>query len=105
MVAGLLRSARLDAGLSLRALAELVGTSHSTLSAYESGKKVPSAALFLKILDATAAEVDLSFERRIREADGIARGDELAEVLELAEAFPARASRHLELPVVGRIIG
>ena len=101
-VAESLRNAREQAGMSLRRLARFVGTSHSTLLAYETGKKVPSAALFLKILDATAARVDLRFERRVREADGIDRDEELVAVLALADAFPAKASRHLELPIFGR---
>ncbi len=95
----LLSDARLEAGLSLRDLAQKAGTSHATLSAYEKGRKVPSVTTFLRILEACGNVVDIRLQRRIREADGIARGDELESVLALAAQFPVRASRHLDLPV------
>lgn len=95
----LLRQARLGAHLSLRELAEKAGTSHATLSAYEKRKKVPSVTTFLRILEACDNAVDIRLHRRIREADGIPRGEELVSVLQLASQFPAKASRRLELPV------
>ncbi|MEX0943796.1 MAG: helix-turn-helix transcriptional regulator [Pseudomonadales bacterium] len=98
MVAETLRAARIAAGLSLRELAERAGTSHATLSAYEQGKKVPSATNYLRILEACGNAVDIRIEPRIRERDGIPRGEELEAVLELAEQFPHRMSRHLDLP-------
>ena len=95
----LLRHARLNADLTLRELAERAATSHATLSAYEKGKKVPSVTTFLRILEACGNAVDIQLHRRIRQADGIPRGEELASVLRLAEAFPVSASRQLTLPV------
>lgn len=97
--ARLLASARTAAGLSLRELAERAQTSHATLSAYEKGRKVPSVTTFLRILEACGNVVDIRLLPRIRERDGIPRGEELASVLMLAAQFPARAARHLELPV------
>ncbi len=97
-VADSLRQARERANLSLRRLAERAGTSHSTLLAYEKGRKVPSASTFVRILQACGNAVDILIQPRVREMDGIPRGDELAAVLELAEQFPHRASRHLEFP-------
>ena len=97
--ASLLREARAHAGLSLRELAGRAGTSHATLSAYELGKKIPSATTFLRILEACGNSVDIVLQRRIRESDGIPRGEELGSVLRLAAQFPTRVSRHLELPV------
>ena len=99
---GLLRDARINAGLSLRELASRAATSHATLSAYEQGRKVPSVTTFLRILEACGNVVEIGLQRRIREVDGVARGDELAAVLKLAAQFPARASRHLDLPVFPR---
>jgi transcriptional regulator with XRE-family HTH domain len=96
--AALLASARAQAGLSLRELAERAQTSHTTLSAYEKGRKVPSVTTFLRILEACGNAVDIQLHPRIRERDGIPRGEELASVLTLAAQFPARASRHLNLP-------
>ena len=97
--AALLREARTRAGLSLRDLAVRAGTSHATLSAYEQGRKIPSVTTFMRILEACGNAVDISLRKRVREADGISRGEELASVLKLASQFPARANRHLDLPV------
>lgn len=97
--AALLRSARLDAALSLRELADRAHTSHATLSAYEKGRKVPSITTYLRILEACGNAVDIRLNPRVRERDGIPRGEELEAVLALAAQFPSRASRHLELPV------
>jgi transcriptional regulator with XRE-family HTH domain len=93
-----LRDARLESGLSLRAVARLAGTSHATILAYEKGKKVPSVATFLRIMEACGFAVDFVTAPRIRYRDGIARGDELIDVLHLAEQFPARMPRHMEYP-------
>jgi transcriptional regulator with XRE-family HTH domain len=93
-----LRHARAHAGLSLRELAARVGTSHATVSAYEQGRKMPSVATFLRVLEACNCDVTFELSRRIRYADGMARGDELADVLTLAEQFPSRPSVTLDLP-------
>ncbi len=97
-VADLLVRARQLSGLSLRELAARAGTSHATLSAYEQSRKIPSATTLLRILEACNLEVDLALTPRIRHADGIDRGDELAQVLILAEQFPTNCSKQLELP-------
>ncbi len=102
--ARILRAARQAAGLSLRELATRAGTSHSTLVAYESGAKVPSVNTFLRVLHACEFAVDLLLNRRVRWRNGLARGDELAQVLELAEHFPNRYARRktpLDFPRFG----
>lgn len=86
----LLRSARLAAGLSLRELGARAGTSHATLSAYEQGNKVPSVATFLRVLQACEFAVDFTLTPRVRWRNGLPRGEELAQALELAEQFPSR---------------
>lgn len=96
-VARTLREARVRAGLSLRELAHRAGTSHATLSAYESGRKVPSASNYFRILEACGNAVDIVLNKRIREMNGIPRGEELEAVLELAASFPHRTNRHLEI--------
>lgn len=96
--AALLRCARIEAQLSLRELARRAGTSHATLSAYEQGKKVPSVITYLRILEACGNAVDIHLQPRVRERDGIPRGEELESVLALAAQFPSKASRHLGLP-------
>jgi transcriptional regulator with XRE-family HTH domain len=96
---GLLRDARVNANLSLRELAARANTSHATLSAYEQGRKIPSVTTFLRILEASGNAVEIALHKRIRETDGIPRGEELESVLRLASQFPSRVSRHLDLPV------
>ena len=96
----LLRSARLDAGLTLRELGERAGTSHSTLAAYEAGRKTPSVATLDRVLEAAGFAVDVTLHRRHRGAAGeLSRGEELVAVLELAAQFPAVHSDRLEMPV------
>jgi transcriptional regulator with XRE-family HTH domain len=102
-VADTLRRARSRAGLSLRDLARRAGTSHSTLAAYEHGRKAPTVPTFLRILDACGFATDFQLSLRVRERDGLARGRELEEVLDLAEQFPARHGRTIRYPKFGRV--
>ena len=101
-IAETLRKTRSGAGLSLRELARRASTSHSTLLAYEQGKKVPTTTTFFRVIEACGNAIDLDIQPRVKERDGIPRGDELVAVLQLAEQFPHRASRHLNLPRFGR---
>jgi transcriptional regulator with XRE-family HTH domain len=82
--------ARNRAGLSLRQLGRLAGTSHSTLSAYESGDKVPTVATLIRIVLAAGFALELDLSPVASLPDRVARGRELVEVLELADRFPAR---------------
>jgi transcriptional regulator with XRE-family HTH domain len=93
-----LRRARNRAGLSLRALAARADTSHSTLSAYETGRKVPTVETFARIVRAAGYDVELELLPAVGGIDRSARGRELVDVLELAELFPARVSAVLEYP-------
>lgn len=97
-IAETLRSARREAGLSLRELAARAGTSHATVLAYEQGAKVPGAATFVRLLEACGYAMEIRLDRRIRERDGISRGDELEQVLRLAEQFPVRVPKRMEYP-------
>ena len=97
----LLLAARTQAGLTLRELGELAGTSHSTLSAYESGRKSPNVATLDRILRAAGFAADVDLRQRHRGSPELSRGDELAAVLELAAAFPARHADTLQMPVFG----
>ena len=96
-----LRRARQAAGLTLRAAAERAGTSHATLAAYESGRKAPGLHTYLRILSAYGYAADVELSVRVREVDGYARGEELEEVLALAEQFPARHAKKLPYPRFG----
>lgn len=99
--AQLLLSARMKAGLTLRQLGELAGTSHSTLAAYEAGRKSPNVATLDRILRAAGFAADVELHQRHRGSAELSRGDELAAVLELAGEFPARHATTLQMPVFG----
>lgn len=86
---GLVRLARRRAALSLRQLARRAATSHSTLSAYESGDKVPTVATLARIVRAAGFALDVELVARPGGPDAEARGRELVEVLEVAAQFPA----------------
>lgn len=98
----ILREARARSGLSLRQLAVRAHTSHSTLAAYESGRKTPTAATLTRVVEAAGFALDAALAPRIRHQGERARGDELLAVLELAASFPARHSPTLDYPVFGR---
>lgn len=99
-----LARARREAGLSLRELARRAGTSHATLSAYERGTKSPTLLTFLRIIEACDFAVDMCYRPRIRQSHGVARGQELVEVLRLAAQFPGRPSRTLQVPNFARLV-
>jgi transcriptional regulator with XRE-family HTH domain len=91
--ARLLRSARLEAGLTLRQLAAAAHTSHSTLAAYETGAKCPTVETLNRVVEAAGFRVEGQLARQAERFDRDARGRELADVLELAEALSASAAR------------
>ena len=96
-----LRRARLRAGLTLRELARRAGTSHATLAAYESGRKVPSVSTFDRVVRAAGYRPALELTPSVGGPDPADRGRELVEVLELAARFPARHARTLKFPRFG----
>jgi len=94
---------RRAADLTLRELAERAGTSHSTLSAYESGRVAPSVATLERIVEAAGFAIEIDTERRIRHSGHLERGHELWMALELAASFPARERpATLQAPRFGR---
>ena len=96
-----LHRARTRAGLSVRELARRAGTSHATLLAYESGRKVPSVETFDRVLRAARVAATVELTPVVGGPDPAERGRELAEVLDLAARFPARHSRRLRYPKFG----
>lgn len=97
-IAGLLTRARREAGVSLRELATRARTSHATILAYEKGAKVPGAVTLLRLLEACGFAVGIRLERRVREREGLARSDELEQVLRLADQFPVRVPKRANFP-------
>jgi transcriptional regulator with XRE-family HTH domain len=96
--AAAIREARQRAGLTLRALAARAGTSHATIAAYEAERVVPSVATLDRIVRAAGFALDATLSRRVDSMGALSRGDELAAVLALAEAFPARHTPTLTYP-------
>ena len=68
------------------------------LSAYESGRKVPSVATLDRIVRAAGFELGVELSPAVGGPDRAARGRELVEVLDLAAQFPARHASTLEFP-------
>lgn len=90
--------------MSLRELARRAGTSHSAVSAYETGRRSPTADTVDRIVRAAGFALDFVLCRRIYgDERGGGRGEELEAVLLLAEQFPARHSSGLDAPVFGRV--
>jgi len=103
--ATLIRRVRAEQGLTLRDLAAKAATSHSTLAAYESGRKVPTVDTLDRIVRAAGFELAAQLAPAVGGADPAARGRELIEVLELAAMFPARVAPTLDGPVFGPVSG
>jgi hypothetical protein len=100
--AAIIRQARSTSGLSLRELAERAGTSYSTLSAYENGRKSPRLDTLERIVRAAGASLSGSLEVGIERRNGLDRDDELFMVLDLAESLPQRRpAATLDVPRFG----
>ncbi|MEM7077540.1 MAG: helix-turn-helix transcriptional regulator [Pseudomonadota bacterium] len=84
--------------LSVREVARRAGTSHATLIAYIKGRKSPSLSTLARIVDACDLSLDVALRPRVRGTQGLPRGEELAQVLRLAEQFPARPHPTLAYP-------
>ncbi|MEZ5170923.1 MAG: helix-turn-helix transcriptional regulator [Acidimicrobiia bacterium] len=97
----LIRRARRRAGLSLRDLARRAGTSHATVSAYEAGRKIPTVATLDRLVRACGLRLRAEITPDPAGPDPEQRGRELAQVLALAEKFPARHAIDIEYPPFG----
>jgi len=53
----MIKTQRLERGLSLRKVSDLTGISSAALSRWESGKRVPSVESFNKVMTALGAEL------------------------------------------------
>ena len=75
-----------------RELARSVGSSHSTILAYEAGKKVPVTTTLMRLVHACGYSMDFALSPRLRGDEDNPKGAELQAVLDLASEFPARHS-------------
>ncbi len=89
-IANLLKHARRQAGISSRELAKRVGSSHSTILAYEGGKKVPVTTTLMRLIHACGFSIDFQLSPRMRGEESYPKGIELEEVLDLAGEFPTQ---------------
>ena len=99
-IANLLKYARRKAGLSSRELAKRVGSSHSTILAYEAGKKVPVTTTLMRLIHACGFSIDFQLSPRLRGDESFPKGVELEQVLELAGEFPSNPSLSPDTPAV-----
>jgi transcriptional regulator with XRE-family HTH domain len=90
---------RLRHGCSLRRLAAEAGTSHATLSAYETGRVDPCVGTLQRVVASAGFAIEPSVVSRVNPPD---RGDELLAVLDLAAHFPVRHQQRLAAPPFGR---
>jgi transcriptional regulator with XRE-family HTH domain len=106
--ATIVRAARRRSGFSLRELAARAGTSYSTLSAYERGSKVPGVDTLVRIVSAAGFALDVELANAAApqrgDRDQRTRGEQLIEVLELADQFPSKHSTLLQFPVLAQAI-
>lgn len=93
-----LRRAREHAGLSQQELARRAGTSQATISAYENGAKEPSLRTLDRVLAAAGARLAVEPGAPGWHRDPDEAGRRFVEVLELAEALPARRRGTLRYP-------
>lgn len=87
--------------MSLRELAARAGTSHSAISAYETGRRIPTTATLERIARAAGFALGATL-RPLTGGDSDDRGAELEAVLALAEEFPARHSPDPPGPIFAR---
>lgn len=92
--------AKARSGLSRRELARRAGTSQATLAAYEQGRVNPSVAVLNRICEAAGLRAEVSFAPALPDVGD--RGELLAQLLELAEAYPWADRGPLDAPVLAR---
>ena len=97
-----LRRVRLRSGLSLRALAARADTSHSTLSAYEAGRKVPTVETLDRIVRAAGFELGVELTPAVGGADREARAASSPTCSSSPSSSRRATRRTLDFPVFPR---
>jgi transcriptional regulator with XRE-family HTH domain len=102
-VAGeLIRDMRMRSGLRQAELARRAGLPRSVVSAYEHGRRQPGVDALARLAAAAGLELKLGAAAPV---DPVRAGRILAQVLDLAEALPARRRGPLEYPPLRRLAG
>ena len=100
--AAMIRTARLEAGLTQAQLSKRAATSQSAVALYESGRRDPSATTLTRLLAASGATLELRTGRQAvvtpSTAELARRGTELLAVIHLASKLPTRHTRQLNFP-------
>jgi transcriptional regulator with XRE-family HTH domain len=97
MDAGLiLKEVRARKGLSRRQLAEMGGTSASTLAAYESGRSVPSVRTLERLVRSAGLELQVSLQTALTRDDD--RKRDIDRLFELTDELPRRRRAALKFP-------
>ncbi len=97
----MIRATRREAGLTQAELAARSGTSQPTLSAYEHGRKAPSAQTLQRILAAGGARLTTRESRPVITPSAATLGQRdraLRQVIELAAELPTRHPSTLAYP-------
>jgi transcriptional regulator with XRE-family HTH domain len=98
----IIRSARKQAGLSLREAARRAGTSASTLAAYESGKSVPSVATLERVVHAVGGRLEVNLRPML--IDEHSRAMAMERLLKFADQLPLRRSGPLRYPLLVGVV-
>ena len=93
----MLKEVRARKGLSRRQLAELGGTSASTLAAYESGRSVPSVKTLERLVQSAGFELQVSLQTTLTRDDN-RRRREIERLLALTDELPRRKRSNLKFP-------
>jgi len=93
-----LRQAREASTLSRRALALRAGTSAATLAAYESGRVIPSVAVFVRIIESAGLTPTITLSPA--SWDEGERAQELEALLDLADEFEWADRGSLRFPIL-----
>ena len=98
VVPAIITSALRASGLSQAELARRAGTPRSVLNAYLRGTREPGAEALARIVAASGRK--LAAEPKVRDLDLERAGRLLVQVIELAEAIPARRRGRLTFPTL-----
>lgn len=92
-----MKEVRARSGLSRRRLAEMGGTSASTLSAYESGRSVPSVRTLERLVHNAGFELQVSLQPALTKPDE-RRAEAIERLFHFTDQLPRRQRDTLEFP-------